>query len=191
MAPGRGRPHAPPADPDQFTAEALEYLDALYGTAVRLARTSDAAQELVQDTYLKALRARHRFVPGTNLKAWLYTILHNTWRNRQRDGARSRVMRTAFSALDRTRRSPTGSPPSSRRSSISNFAPISIKGPMKPLRVRLSTPPSDTQTEHGPQQRELSGTLLFVLPSTSPANAAVPWEERLRWFSALRDFARE
>ena len=91
MAPARGRPHAPPADPDHFTAEALEYLDALYGTAVRLARTPDAAQELVQDTYLKALRARDRFVPGTNLKAWLYTILHNTWRNRRRDQARSRV----------------------------------------------------------------------------------------------------
>jgi RNA polymerase sigma-70 factor (ECF subfamily) len=91
MAPGRGRPHAPPADPDYFTAEALEYLDALYGTAVRLARTPDAAQELVQDTYLKALRGRDRFVPGTNLKAWLYTILHNTWRNRRRDRARSRV----------------------------------------------------------------------------------------------------
>ena len=91
MAPARGRAHAPSADPDHFTAEALEYLDALYGTAVRLARTPDAAQELVQDTYLKALRGRDRFVPGTNLKAWLYTILHNTWRNRRRDRARSRV----------------------------------------------------------------------------------------------------
>jgi TDG/mug DNA glycosylase family protein len=40
--------------------------------------------------------------------------------------------------------------------------------------------------EHGLQQRELGGTLLFVLPSTSPANAAVPWDERLRWFSALK-----
>jgi TDG/mug DNA glycosylase family protein len=39
----------------------------------------------------------------------------------------------------------------------------------------------------GPQQRRLGKTLLFVLPSTSPANAAVPWEERLRWFRALRD----
>jgi len=100
MAPGRGRPHAPPADPDYFTAEALEYLDALYGTAVRLARTPDAAQELVQDTYLKALRARDRFVPGSNLKAWLYTILHNTWRNRRRDQARSRV-ETDSVAVDR------------------------------------------------------------------------------------------
>ena len=40
--------------------------------------------------------------------------------------------------------------------------------------------------EHGLQARRLGKTRLFVLPSTSPANAAVPWEERLRWFTALR-----
>jgi len=40
--------------------------------------------------------------------------------------------------------------------------------------------------EHGPQERRLADTLLFVLPSTSPANAAVPYAERLRWFRALR-----
>ena len=91
MPSGGRRSHAPPVDPDRFTAEALEYLDALYGTAARLARSPDIAQELVQDTYLKAFRARDRFVPGTNLKAWLYTILHNTWRNQRRDRARSRV----------------------------------------------------------------------------------------------------
>ena len=38
----------------------------------------------------------------------------------------------------------------------------------------------------GPQERRLAATALYVLPSTSPANAAVPWAERLRWFSALR-----
>ena len=41
--------------------------------------------------------------------------------------------------------------------------------------------------EHGPQERRLGLTALFVLPSTSPANAAVPWEERLRWFRALKE----
>jgi RNA polymerase sigma-70 factor, ECF subfamily len=81
----------PPADADKFTGDALQCLDALYGTAVRLTRNPDVAQDLVQDTYLKAFRARHRFAAGTNLKAWLYTILHNTWRNRRRDRARARV----------------------------------------------------------------------------------------------------
>ncbi len=44
--------------------------------------------------------------------------------------------------------------------------------------------------EHGLQERRLGRTSLFVLPSTSPANAAVPWEERLRWFRALHDLIR-
>lgn len=78
-------------DEDECSAAALDFLDSLYGTALRLTRNADRAQDLVQDTYLKAIRARGRFAAGTNLKAWLYTILHNTWRNRQRDGARSRV----------------------------------------------------------------------------------------------------
>jgi len=45
--------------------------------------------------------------------------------------------------------------------------------------------------EHGLQERRLDDTALFVLPSTSPANAAVPWDERLRWFRALRDLVGE
>ena len=45
--------------------------------------------------------------------------------------------------------------------------------------------------EHGIQERRLCDTMLFVLPSTSPANAAVPWDERLRWFRALRDLLGE
>lgn len=46
------------------------------------------------------------------------------------------------------------------------------------------------RAEHGLQKRRLGDTALFVLPSTSPANAAVPWQERLRWFRALREFAQ-
>ena len=76
---------------DESIPGALEFLDALYGAALRLTRNADRAQDLVQDTYLKAIRARGQFARGTNLKAWLYTILHNTWRNRQRDSARSKV----------------------------------------------------------------------------------------------------
>jgi RNA polymerase sigma-70 factor (ECF subfamily) len=89
---GRRRPDRDrDAGTDAFTSEALDLLDCLYGTALRLVRDADQAQDLVQDTYLKAFRARTRFRDGTNLKAWLYTILHNTWRNRQRDRARSPV----------------------------------------------------------------------------------------------------
>lgn len=74
-----------------FEAEALRYLDGLYTTALRLTRDPDDAEDLVQDTYVKAFRFAGRFEPGTNLKAWLYTILHNTYRNQRRDSARDVV----------------------------------------------------------------------------------------------------
>lgn len=91
MFSGRRPSSARDQDNAGFQAAALEFLDSLYGAALRLTRNADRAQDLVQDTYLKAIRAQRSFVQGTNLKAWLYTILQNTWRNRQRDGARSRV----------------------------------------------------------------------------------------------------
>ncbi len=67
------------------------YLEPLYATALRLARNRADAEDLVQDTYVKAFRFADRFERGTNLKAWLYTILHNTWRNRRRDASRDTV----------------------------------------------------------------------------------------------------
>ncbi len=76
---------------DGFGREALEYVDSLYGTAMRLTRRPADAEDLVQDTYLKAFRAASQFERGTNLKAWLFTILHNTYRNRRRQDVRSPV----------------------------------------------------------------------------------------------------
>jgi RNA polymerase sigma-70 factor (ECF subfamily) len=74
-----------------FEAEALAAVDSLYRTALRLTRVQADAEDLVQETYLKAFRAADRFEPGTNLRAWLFTILHNTARNRARDRARDAV----------------------------------------------------------------------------------------------------
>jgi len=75
-----------------FEAEALASLDSLYRTARRLTRDQTEAEDLVQETFLKAFRAADRFQPGTNLRAWLFTILHNTARNRARDRARDAVI---------------------------------------------------------------------------------------------------
>jgi RNA polymerase sigma-70 factor (ECF subfamily) len=74
-----------------FESEALTAVDSLYRTALRLTRVPADAEDLVQETYLKAFRAADRFEPGTNLRAWLFTILHNTARNRARDHARDAV----------------------------------------------------------------------------------------------------
>src|SRR5437660_1214056 len=75
-----------------FENAALSHLDSLYRTALRLTRQPVDAEDLVQETYLKAFRSADTFQPGTNLRAWLFTILHNTARNRARDRARDTVM---------------------------------------------------------------------------------------------------
>src|SRR3954471_16361376 len=87
MTPPQGLRVVSPA----FEAEALASLDSLYRAALRLTRRPADAEDLVQETYLKAFRAADRFEPGTNLRAWLFTILHNTARNRARDRARDTV----------------------------------------------------------------------------------------------------
>jgi RNA polymerase sigma-70 factor (ECF subfamily) len=74
-----------------FEADALASLDSLYRTALRLTHRPADAEDLVQETYLKAFRSADQFTPGTNLRAWLFTILHNTARNRARDRAREHV----------------------------------------------------------------------------------------------------
>ena len=75
-----------------FENQALACLDSLYRTALRLTHVPADAEDLVQETYLKAFRAAHRFEPGTNLRAWLFTILHNSARNRARDRRRDAVI---------------------------------------------------------------------------------------------------
>ena len=80
-----------PLRDESFSAEALSHIDSLYGMALRLTRRPQDAEDLVQDTYLKAFRAADQFERGTNLKAWLFTILHNTFRNRLRSNGRNPV----------------------------------------------------------------------------------------------------
>jgi RNA polymerase sigma-70 factor (ECF subfamily) len=76
---------------EDLASDALAYVDQLYATALRLTRSPSDAEDLVQDTYLKAFRAAGQFRPGTNLKAWLFTILQNTFRNLRRDRGREPV----------------------------------------------------------------------------------------------------
>lgn len=76
--------------PDAFEVELLGHLDTLYGVSCRMTRSTTEAEDLVQDTIVKAMRARHQFEPGTNLKAWLLRILTNTFINRYRRGGLER-----------------------------------------------------------------------------------------------------
>ncbi|NLF03932.1 MAG: sigma-70 family RNA polymerase sigma factor [Actinomycetales bacterium] len=68
----------------RFEADALAYVDQLYGAALRMTRNPTDAEDLVQEAYTKAFAAFHQFKPGTNLKAWLYRILTNTFINTYR-----------------------------------------------------------------------------------------------------------
>src|SRR2546427_6934266 len=60
------------------------HVDALYRSALRLTRKPEDAEDLVQETYLRAYRYRNRFKPSTNEKAWLFTIMTNVFRNKLR-----------------------------------------------------------------------------------------------------------
>ena len=66
-------------------------IDRLYSAALRLTRNVADAQDLVQDTYVRAFRAADQFRPGTDVRAWMFTILHNTFLNTRRDQGRSPV----------------------------------------------------------------------------------------------------
>ena len=68
----------------RFEADALQYVNQLYAAAMRMTRNPADAEDLVQEAYLKAYAAFHQYKPGTNLKAWLYRILTNTFINNYR-----------------------------------------------------------------------------------------------------------
>lgn len=73
-------------DPPEFEREALTHLSSMLAVATRLTRNPAEAEDLVQDTFVKAMRARNQFEAGTNMRAWLLRILTNTFINRFRRG---------------------------------------------------------------------------------------------------------
>ncbi len=83
----------------RFERDALPFLDQLYAAALRMTRNPADAEDLVQETFVKAFAAFHQFQEGTNLKAWLYRILTNTFINSYR-----RKQRQPLQAPDRADR---------------------------------------------------------------------------------------
>jgi RNA polymerase sigma-70 factor (ECF subfamily) len=76
--------------PSEFEREAMSHLPTLLAVGSRLTRSTAEAEDLVQDTLLKAIRAREHFTPGSNMRAWLLRILTNTFINRYRRGGLER-----------------------------------------------------------------------------------------------------
>ena len=67
---------------DQFTSDAMQYAAQLFSTALRMTRSRSDAEDLVQETYIKGWRSFHTFQEGTNLRAWLFRIMTNTYINK-------------------------------------------------------------------------------------------------------------
>jgi RNA polymerase sigma-70 factor (ECF subfamily) len=82
-----------------FEDTAMPFVDALYNTAYRMTRNSQDAEDLVQETYLKAYRYYDKFTEGTNLKAWLFRILKNTFINNYRK-RQSQPLQSAFDDIE-------------------------------------------------------------------------------------------
>jgi RNA polymerase sigma-70 factor (ECF subfamily) len=100
----------------RFEDEALPHLDSLYTMAIRLARNADDANDLLQETVLRAYRFFHQFESGTNCRAWMLTILFNNFRNGYRKSSREQPASTADEFerkvdAESLRADPTGSNP--------------------------------------------------------------------------------
>jgi len=95
-----GADETPEQRAERFERDALPYLDQLYSAALRMTRSPQDAEDLVQEAYAKAFSAFHQFRPGTNLKAWLYRILTNTYINSYRKRQRQPVQQMADTIED-------------------------------------------------------------------------------------------
>ena len=93
---------------EQFQKEALPYLDELYASGLRLTRNREAAEDLVSEVYERAWKSFDQFTPGTNLRAWLYKILTNTFINHYRQKQREPV-RVDLDKTDDTQDNASGS----------------------------------------------------------------------------------
>jgi RNA polymerase sigma-70 factor, ECF subfamily len=90
----------PRKDLDEFELLIEQHLDGLFGVALRYTRDRAYAEDLVQDTVVRALRFRDRFEPGTNFKAWVYTILTHTFIHRYRRQKREREILDGQNRVD-------------------------------------------------------------------------------------------
>jgi RNA polymerase sigma-70 factor (ECF subfamily) len=139
----------------RFEAEALPFLDQLYSAALRMTRNPADAEDLVQETYAKAFAAFHQYRPGTNLKAWLYRILTNTYINSYRKKQRQPQESDAAEVA--------GLSAAPRRVAHLDRA----CGPRRPR--RWTTCPTPTSSAPSPRSARTSGW-----PSTSPTSKASP-----------------
>jgi RNA polymerase sigma-70 factor (ECF subfamily) len=126
------------ADQAQFSDLAMEHMPALYSAALRLTRNPADAEDLVQETYLRAYRGFGGFTEGTNLRAWLYRILTNTYINSYRAAKRRPEIADVEDVEDlylyRRLASPDGAPNrSAEEEALASFTDDEVKSAIESL----------------------------------------------------------
>jgi RNA polymerase sigma-70 factor (ECF subfamily) len=132
------------AEQARFEADAMQYAGQLYSAALRMTRNPADAEDVVQETFLKAYRAYDTFQEGTNLKAWLYRILTNTYINRYRKQQRrpSEVELGELQDLYLFRRlgDPSGATESAEDTALDQFVDTDIKAALESLPEHFRMP---------------------------------------------------
>lgn len=121
---------------NQFNLLINEHTSALKAFALKFTNDLDDAQDLLQDTMMKAIRFYHKFDEGTNLKGWLFVIMKNTFINNYRKSVKSKTIITVEEEIS----SASLLHSSTNNGSESNFAISDIKGALAKLPAHLSTP---------------------------------------------------
>lgn len=128
---------------DPFERDALSYLDALYRTGLRMTRSEADAEDLVQETYIRAFRFRDQFTPGTNLKAWLFRILTNTfinsYRRRSAQPQTTELDDIEESTLHRHMAEAGGGSPDPEREVLDSMIDVEVRQALEELPERFRT----------------------------------------------------
>jgi RNA polymerase sigma-70 factor, ECF subfamily len=123
---------------EEFAKEALPHMDQVYTAGLYLTRNKDEADELLQETFLRAFSFWHQFTPGTNCRAWLMTILHNTFKNRYRERYREQQTVDFDETIDEASSSTTSDAPTNPEEIVlAQFLDTEVEESLKSLPVEF------------------------------------------------------